>query len=234
MTVALAYILAIVPSLIILYLTINKYGPIHLNSFLICLGLGMLATLPAFQIESLENIFFLDNKSTGWPLFTIAFIFVGLGEELMKIIFLVAFAFFTKRIFDIRSGILYAMVVGMGFALLENIFYAYLYPLSTIAVRSFTAVPAHAVFAIIIGYFVGMAFEGKKIKWPLVLRGLLFASLLHGIYDWLILQEYRDWLTGLAIPVLGLGFFYAYWLIKYADKERGRHVHFESNRIKEQ
>jgi len=116
--------------------------------------------------------------------------------------------------------VLYAVAIGMGFALLENILYAYRYPISTMAVRTFTAVPAHGVFAIITGYFVGMAFNEKPINWMLALRGLLFASLLHGIYDWLVLQEYYDWLTGMAIPVLALGFVYAYWLIQYAEKNK--------------
>lgn len=217
MTIALGYILAIIPSIVILYFVIKKYGPIHLYSFLICLGLGMLSTLPAFQIEKLEHSLFESDLSTGWPLFIIAFILVGLGEEFLKLAFLTTFAFASKKINSISSGILYAVVVGMGFALLENIFYAYLYPISTIAVRSFTAVPAHAVFGIITGYFVGMAFEKPDIQWPLILRGLLFATILHGVYDWLILQSYADWLTGLAIPVLGLGFFYAYWLLRYSE-----------------
>lgn len=210
-------LLAIIPAIVILYFTINKYGPVHLYSFLICLALGMLSTLPAFQVERLEFLFPASTRGEGWSLFFIAFVFVGLGEELIKFLMLFAFAYYFKKIKTIGSGIMYAMVIGMGFALVENVFYAYIYPISTVAVRSFTAVPAHGIFAIITGYFLGMGFSKKQLDFALIFRGLLFATLLHGIYDWLILQHYAEWLTGVAIAVLALGIFYSILLIKKAD-----------------
>ena len=218
MMIALGYILAILPAALILYLTNKKFGPSEILFFIGCILLGALSTLPAFQFERLEFLFDQENLNQGWSLFTTAFLLVGFGEELFKFTFLLGFAFWSKKIVDLKTGVLYAIAIGMGFALLENILYAFRFPVSTMAVRTFTAVPAHGVFAIITGYFVGMAFSQKRIVWILAFRGLLFASLLHGIYDWLILQSYYDWLTGLAIPILGIGFFYAFWLIQYAEK----------------
>ncbi len=220
MMAAAGYILAILPAAIILYLTNRKFGPAEIQFFILCIILGAISTLPAFQVERLEFLFEQETLNVGWSLFTTAFLLVGFGEELFKFIFLLSFAYFTNKIVDLKTGVLYAVAIGMGFALLENILYAFRFPISTMAVRTFTAVPAHGVFAIITGYFVGMAFSQKATNWGLALRGLLFASLLHGIYDWLVLQAYYDWLTGMAIPTLGLGFFYAFWLIQYAERNK--------------
>jgi len=217
---ALGYILAILPAALILFLTDKKFGPADYRFYALCILLGGISTLPAFQFERLEFLFDADTINRGWSLFTTAFVLVGFGEEFFKFALLLGFASWSKKVVDLKTGVLYAVAIGMGFALVENILYAYRYPISTMAVRTFTAVPAHGVFAIITGYFVGMAFKKKPIIWSLALRGLLFASLLHGIYDWLVLQNYFDWLTGLAIPILGIGFFYAYWLIQYADENK--------------
>ena len=53
-------------------------------------------------------------------------------------------------------------MIGMGFATLENILYADRFGLQTVMIRAFTAVPAHAIFAIIMGYYIGLAKFNKK------------------------------------------------------------------------
>ncbi len=213
------YLLAIIPCVIILFFTLKKYGPVPFKWFALALLAGIISTLPAFQFERLEMFFDQENLNRGWSLFANAFLIVGLGEEFFKLAFLVALIYFSKQKITIRSGIVFAMSVAMGFALFENILYAISHSISTMSVRMFTAVPAHAVFGIISGYFVGVAFKEKEIRWKFIFRGLLFASLLHGMYDWLVLQTYSDHLTGVAILVLCLGLFYAYWLLRYSSDE---------------
>jgi len=213
--VGLGYLFAILPATIIAFLMIRRLDvKPALWISLAVLG-GMLVILPAYQFEKLEGFIESDGAMKGWRLMVVAFLLVGLAEELLKGIVLFAIAYFSKEIINIKRGIIYSVLVAMGFALIENIFYAYIYPFSTILVRSFTAVPAHAIFAIIMGYFLGISCSTPKRNWSYFLRGLLFASLLHGAYDWFILQGYVEWLTGGAILVLGLGVFYSYWLIKY-------------------
>lgn len=215
----LGYLLAILPAAAIAYFAIYqlKEKPILWISLSILFGIAVI--YPSFQLERLEVLFDEDGMDKGWPLFTIAFGFVGFGEELFKGLAVLAIAHFSKQIITIKRGIIYSVLVAMGFALLENIFYAYLHPISTIVVRSFTAVPAHGVFAIIVGYFLGMTYSFTPKNWSYFLRGLLFAGLLHGAYDWFILQGYNDNLTGGAILVFALGIYYAYCLLKLA-KER--------------
>ena len=64
----------------------------------------------------------------------------------------------------------------MGFATLENVLYVYNYGFSTGVLRAFTAVPAHATFAILMGYFMGKA-KFSKNRIQLNLLGLLGATI---------------------------------------------------------
>jgi hypothetical protein len=55
------------------------------------------------------------------------------------------------------DGIVYAVVLAMGYASVENMLYVAAYGINTTILRAFTAVPAHLVFAIVQGYYLGRA-----------------------------------------------------------------------------
>lgn len=107
-------------------------------------------------------------------------------------------------------------MVSMGFATLENVLYAGKFGFQTTLLRAFTAVPAHASFAIIMGYFTGrskFAFPSAR-KWQLIAMGLFIPVGVHGIYDFFILQEYYEELLVLALFILGTSIYIATRLIK--------------------
>ncbi|NNE28957.1 MAG: PrsW family intramembrane metalloprotease, partial [Saprospiraceae bacterium] len=197
----LGYIFAVLPSLLIIAVAIRNLKKRPWSWLAFALALGFISVVPALYFERIEFLLGDQDSDAAWKLWFVAFILVGFGEEFFKLLVLFAFQYFSGKIKNIRQGIVYSVLIAMGFALIENIIYAYIYPFSTIVVRSFTAVPAHAVFAIILGYFFGMAQSGTKLNWPLIGRGLLFASLLHGTYDWFILQHYKEWLTSGALLI---------------------------------
>ena len=114
-----------------------------------------------------------------------AFFGVALVEETSKFIFLIFLLYPHKEFNEPYDGIVYAIMIGMGFATLENIIYSVQSGLSVALVRMFTAVPSHATFAILMGYFAGMAkFKVKRRSYALI--GLLMATLFHGFYDFFI------------------------------------------------
>ena len=76
---------------------------------------------------------------------------VGFSEEFSKYIFP------KKEFCEPMDGIVYSVIVSMGFATLENILCVSSGGINTAIVRMFTAVPAHAAYACLIGYFVGVA-----------------------------------------------------------------------------
>ncbi|MEY3178327.1 MAG: hypothetical protein RJB42_568, partial [Bacteroidota bacterium] len=73
-----------------------------------------------------------------------------------------------------------------GFATAENIMYVYEYGVATGVVRLFLAVPAHATFAIIMGYFMGKARFSHKREPYLLIAGLFWAVVFHGSYDFFL------------------------------------------------
>jgi RsiW-degrading membrane proteinase PrsW (M82 family) len=69
------------------------------------------------------------------------------------------------------------------------------YGVQTGIARAFSAVPAHAAFAILMGYFMGKARFSKN-KVFLNLTGLLFATLFHGTYDFFL---FINFIPGISI-----------------------------------
>jgi len=81
-------------------------------------------------------------------------------------------------------------MVSMGFATVENIGYVMQHGYTTAFLRMFLAVPSHASFAIIMGYYMGKAkFAGPR-RPILMFKGLFLAAFWHGTYDFfLFLQD---------------------------------------------
>jgi len=127
-----------------------------------------------------------------------AFFLVALIEEFSKIIFARGLIFPKKDFNEPYDGIVYTVMIGMGFATIENIMYVFQGGYSVGIMRMFTAVPAHATFAILMGYFLGKAkFEKPVISFTLL--GLLAAVLFHGAYDFFL---FISWIPGIWLGAL--------------------------------
>lgn len=153
-----------------------------------------------------------DPKSV-FQQFLKAFFVVALVEELSKFFVVRIWAQPNKEFNEPYDGIVYAVAVSLGFATLENILYTYQYGAGTGIFRAFTAVPAHATFGILMGYFMGKAkFSTNKTK--LNLFGLLAATLFHGAYDFFL---FINFIPGIAIGAfvsLAVGIFLSRKAIK--------------------
>jgi RsiW-degrading membrane proteinase PrsW (M82 family) len=126
------------------------------------------------------------NKQDAAELFADAFFKVALVEEFSKFIFIRFILFRNKNFNEPFDGIVYAAMVGMGFATLENIVYVYQYGMATGILRMFTAVPAHACFAVLMGYFIGLAKFNKQKNLYFTLLALISATVFHGLYDYFL------------------------------------------------
>ena len=93
----------------------------------------------------------------------------------------------------------------MGFAATENIFYVLEGGVETAIMRAFTAVPAHATFAILMGYYMGKAkFSNNRII--LNLTGLFLAALFHGTYDFFLFIDFIPgiWVGAFVSLLIGI------------------------------
>jgi RsiW-degrading membrane proteinase PrsW (M82 family) len=113
-----------------------------------------------------------------------AFFKVALVEEFSKFIFIRFILFNNKNFNEPFDGIIYAGMVGMGFATFENILYVFNYGAPTGFLRMFTAVPAHATFAILMGYYLGIAKFTKRNQLSNTFMALFIATAFHGAYDY--------------------------------------------------
>ncbi len=137
-----------------------------------------------------------------------AFLLVALIEEFSKFIFVRWVLYPNKNFNEPFDGIVYAVSVGLGFAGLENILYVMNSDdgIATGIMRMFTAVPAHASFAVLMGYFMGIA-KCEKGKAHYVWYGLGAATLFHGAYDYFWFISYVPGLWTGAIGSLLIGIF---------------------------
>ena len=163
------------------------------RNLIICFLLGALAIFPALLFEK-SFLYVIDGSMSGVAIF--AYCIVAFSEETSKFLGMRLYAYNQKAFDEPLDGIVYAVMVGMGFATAENIKLVLIDPQHTEAtyqqvlnlayMRMITAVPAHGTFAVIMGYFIGKAKMNPAKSFMLMLTGLLAAILFHGTYDFLL------------------------------------------------
>jgi protease PrsW len=130
-----------------------------------------------------------------WQQFVKAFFVVALIEEFSKYVIVRYYNQPKKGFNEPFDGIIYAVMVSMGFAAIENIMYVLQGGIEVALIRAFTAIPAHATFGVLMGYFMGKAkFSKHKMKRNLI--GLTVAILFHGAYDFFL---FIDFIPGVFI-----------------------------------
>lgn len=170
--------------------------------------LGALTVYPAAFIEQfLYNTY--GNGLAGTAIK--AFLVVALTEELGKFLVLRLYAFRRKSFDEPLDGIVYAVMISMGFATLENILYVVQSAqvglgYQTAFLRMFLAVPAHATFGVLMGYYTGLAKFDAVNRSKLLFLALLWPVLFHGLYDlFLFLRDSPEVTYYVADGLLVLG-----------------------------
>lgn len=170
---------------IVLYIYLkDKHEREPLSLLLISFFYGILSTVLTLSISYPVNLLIILQPDDLVHEAYDAFFKVALVEEFSKFIFVRFILYPNKNFNEPFDGIVYAVMVGMGFATLENIVYVYNYGFETGLLRMFTAVPAHASFAVMMGYFLGLAKFSHHNNLFFSVIALLTATLFHGAYDY--------------------------------------------------
>ena len=208
----LLLISSITPVAIFLYLIYNKdhvkEPPMLLTK---CFFGGILAIIftliLVIPISLLEPLFpgnFLKS-------FYDAFLTAALPEEFSKFIILYWIIWKSKEFDHHYDGIIYAVFVSLGFALVENIMYVFGEEggMQVAIMRAVLAVPGHGFFAVIMGYYFSIArfHEGTE-KNRLLMTSLLMAVFFHGVYDFILMYMSANSHSPLLIIVLVILFSY--------------------------
>ncbi|MDF1507700.1 glutamic-type intramembrane protease PrsW [Robertmurraya sp. DFI.2.37] len=117
-----------------------------------------------------------------------AFFSTSLLEEFFKWFILIYTVYQHIEFDEPYDGIVYGAAVSLGFATAENIFYLLGNGLEYAMGRALLPVSSHALFGVIMGYYLGKAKfnQASKVKWFIL--SLLLPFLLHGIYDFILLS----------------------------------------------
>ncbi|MDT8860040.1 glutamic-type intramembrane protease PrsW [Alkalihalobacillus sp. MEB130] len=136
-----------------------------------------------------------------------AFILYGFVEEFFKWLLLWLFAYQHATFARRYDGIVYGVSLSLGFATLENVIYLIANGLETAFGRALLPVSSHALYGVIMGYYMGRAkVEVEKRRQHLTMS-LLLPILLHGVYDFILLFFGMYFLIGL-IPFM----FFLWWV----------------------
>ncbi len=136
-----------------------------------------------------------------------AFFQAGFPEELSKLIILYWIIWKHKDFDQHFDGIIYAVFVSMGFALIENLLYVYEGGLNVAMMRAVLAVPGHGFFAVAMGYYFSLAkFHHGPKKIEFIIKCLLVPSILHGLYDFALMYGSKSANNPLLVILLMITF----------------------------
>ncbi|MEH7345337.1 glutamic-type intramembrane protease PrsW [Bacillus sp. JJ1532] len=156
-----------------------------------------------------------------------AFLSSGMLEEFFKW-FILFYAVYQHVDFDEPyDGIVYGASVSLGFASLENILYLISHGLEHAIGRALLPVSSHALFGVIMGYYIG---KGKfsatsKAKW--LMLSFLFPVILHGTYDFILITQ-ENWLI-IMFPFMIFLWWFGLRKVKKARELSAKHIENQLN-----
>ena len=166
----------------------DRYNKEPAKNLIFSFILGIFCVIPAiiFQMVLMP---YIEPYMPGSIVFTAIATYgiIAFSEELSKFWVLRGYAY-PKKIFDDPfDGIIYSIMVGMGFATIENVGYVLQHGWIVGIYRMFLSIPGHATFAVLMGYHVGLAkFNPAKRKGQFFLA-LFWPILFHGTFDFFLM-----------------------------------------------
>lgn len=173
--------------------TINSPEPQRL--VLIALTWGMFSTLPASilndigaRIIGVNQNALLGDGDFGRPELILVSVVAPLVEELLKPIGLL---FVMKRLRTPYEGVLYGVACGMGFAMIENLFYELFiliwYGSDAWTINAFArgigSTVLHAVGPAAVGYAIAFSNQMEKPLKRYVVVAYIFGMIMHGLWN---------------------------------------------------
>ena len=223
----LLFALTIIPSaLLLIYIKKkNNYTSQPTSLIIKLIILGMLTCLPAYVFETVLDYAFLSilDSLTIYN-FLSSFVTCGFIEEILK--FLVLYYLtdkYNQYYRTVYDGIIYSVCVALGFAVLEDILYIFIYYGGDLAVALLRAVtPGHFCFSIFMGMFLSEAkkyenFDEYKHHKYMVLS-ILIPALIHGLYDYCLFNGSPLFIVFFILLLISL-YVFVYKTIKKISNE---------------
>jgi len=215
------FLAAVAPPLFLAYV-IFKLNTFKQMKVEVCLRLFIYGGLIGIPIIFAEQFTRPILEEFTQSVFLTMLIGVALIEEFFKYLAVKLVVYDKVRFNAPIDGIVYTVMVGLGFALAENVSYVFSANspedgMGLAIGRMFTAIPAHALFGVFMGYFLGRAQLDKDDEVRLIILGLLSAILLHATYNSLAVEQPLYF----AVILLVVAFFFAIAVIRKAQINSG-------------
>lgn len=223
MRVLLLLLLSIIPSVVLFsyFYSKDKLEKEPRRMIIYAFILGILSIIPAIILELFLGAGPNDGsaQSVGF-LFYEAFIAVALVEEGIKFLFVRFWASKRKDFNEFYDGILYAIVISLGFATLENILYVLEGGIGVAIIRAIFTVPMHAIGSVFIGYYIAkQKFKIDDEKYMMA-KAIIYPVLLHGTFNFLL--STGSILIVLILPLMAAYIFAAYKLYQKVKQQYPR------------
>jgi protease PrsW len=199
--------ISLAPVFIIAFYIYNRdrYEKEPVSVLIKALFTGAFCVLPVLLVEALLMRVYSGPEGISEAAYN-AFLVAGFTEEGFKFLALMLFFWKNRNFNEKFDGIVYAVYVALGFAAVENIIYVFQGGYSIGIMRALTAVPAHALFGIMMGYNLGLARFNPQYRGLNLSAAFLIPFISHGAYDFLLLGN-SQFLLIVFIPV-----FLLYWI----------------------
>lgn len=136
-----------------------------------------------------------------------SFLGAAIPEEIAKFLILYGLIWKSKELNHHYDGIVYAVFISLGFALIENILYVLDGGMKVAIPRAILAVPGHGLDAVLMGFYFSLArfHDGAKRR-EFLIKALALPILFHGGYDFLLFYMEANSTNGLMLLVLMIAF----------------------------
>jgi RsiW-degrading membrane proteinase PrsW (M82 family) len=167
--------------------------------------LGALATLPALFFNLVGQSFFLDQLGSNQFSHMLVLLFiVGPVEELVKLLAVYLYAYRKPQFDEPLDGVIFSATAALGFAAVENVVYLGQHDPMLVLLRGPLSNPGHALFSALWGLSLSRAKAAPNLvrtRFSIIAWGWLGASLLHSLFDILLVASSRWSIVFFAILV---------------------------------
>ncbi|CAG7611836.1 Protease PrsW [Paenibacillus solanacearum] len=190
----------------------DRYDPEPISQVLKLFLFGVLLVFPIMVLQRALV------QGLGEHPFVFAFVTSAATEEFFKW-FLVYFVIYKHTSFDEPyDGIVYSVAASLGFATLENVFYAFFNAsgFSALMMRAFLPVSGHAMFGVIMGYHLGKAKFNPDASRKHLSYALLLPIFWHGVFDYTMLVTKTYWIW-FMVPLMTFLWIRSLWKVSHAN-----------------
>jgi protease PrsW len=233
---AMGFALAIlpVPLYVVLVLWLDRFEPEPVRTLAQTFAWGAtVAVFVAFLVNSIAAALVEETAGTEAGEFFSTVFSAPVVEELSKgAVLLVLFRELKDEFDGVVDGVVYAAMVGLGFAMVENVQYygsaieeGLETSVVTFVVRGVMSPFAHPLFTAMFGIGLGYVRErhGHPRSWALPAAGLVGAIALHAA--WNLSASVEDWFLATYLMVMVPLFFGVLVVIHLSLRREGRVIH---------